>query len=287
MTRDNDPFAAFDDDLSALIASPATRKPVLETVAPEIVKDCFKCRGTGKFVSYSGRTSGPCFACNGTGKHDPQRAKRQAAHVKGEQTKAANLQERGSAWKAEHPAEWESILDGDRRGNTFCSAMVDVVAQWGCLTDNQLAAVRRGMLAREAKRAEFQAARETSAPVVDVSQIEQAFEHKRAKGKSKLWLYVAGFTFTPAKPDSRNPGALYVKRGGEYLGKIASGKFLCTNACDDASKAKIAEIASDPKSAALAHGRETGQCAVCGRELSDPASVARGIGPDCAKGFGW
>jgi hypothetical protein len=32
---------------------------------------------------------------------------------------------------------------------------------------------------------------------------------------------------------------------------------------------------------AAAYGRATGRCACCGRELTDPASVARGVGPVC------
>ena len=38
----------------------------------------------------------------------------------------------------------------------------------------------------------------------------------------------------------------------------------------------------DHMAALAAYGRKTGVCAVCGRRLSNPASVARGIGPVCA-----
>ena len=282
MTRD--PFAAFDDDLEALRAQPATRAPVLESIEPEIVKDCFKCRGSGRAYG------GTCYACNGTGKHDPQRAKRKAAYVKGEQTKAERKQAKIKEWIEVHPAEFRAIQDGERRANQFCCAMLDAINEWGSLTDNQLAAVRRGMLALEAKRAEFRAAdaaRAANAPTVDVSQIEQAFDRARASGKSKVWLYVAGIKFSPAGASSKNPGALYVKRGGEYLGKIAGGRFQCTRECDADAQAKVVAIASDPKNAAITEGRETGTCAVCSRELTDPESVKRGIGPICAERFGW
>lgn len=36
---------------------------------------------------------------------------------------------------------------------------------------------------------------------------------------------------------------------------------------------------------AAAYGKTTGQCIVCGRELTDPNSIAAGIGPICADRF--
>jgi hypothetical protein len=41
----------------------------------------------------------------------------------------------------------------------------------------------------------------------------------------------------------------------------------------------------DPKAAAAQHGLESGSCSVCGRDLTDPESIARGIGPICAEKF--
>lgn len=37
---------------------------------------------------------------------------------------------------------------------------------------------------------------------------------------------------------------------------------------------------------ATAFGKRTGRCGVCGRELTDPESIAMGIGPICAEKFG-
>lgn len=41
----------------------------------------------------------------------------------------------------------------------------------------------------------------------------------------------------------------------------------------------------DPKAAAAAHGIESGNCSVCGRDLTDPKSIALGIGPVCLGNF--
>jgi hypothetical protein len=50
-------------------------------------------------------------------------------------------------------------------------------------------------------------------------------------------------------------------------------------------KAALDAIEADPKAALQAHGLATGSCGCCSRELTDPESISRGIGPICwAKG---
>jgi len=46
-------------------------------------------------------------------------------------------------------------------------------------------------------------------------------------------------------------------------------------------------VAKDPSAAARAYGLRTGQCSICGRELTNAESRARGIGPICAERFGF
>ncbi len=45
------------------------------------------------------------------------------------------------------------------------------------------------------------------------------------------------------------------------------------------------EIAKNPKAAALRYAEEFTRCAVCDSPLSDPESIAAGIGPVCATRF--
>ncbi len=113
-----------------------------------------------------------------------------------------------------------------------------------------------------------------------------AFAHATATLK-RPHMYLGAYRVTLAKPDSANPGALYVKRGENYLGKITAAKFLQSRDCTNEDALAVVRLARDPLAHALAHGRETGQCAICNRTLSDPASLAAGIGPICAKNFGW
>jgi hypothetical protein len=44
-------------------------------------------------------------------------------------------------------------------------------------------------------------------------------------------------------------------------------------------------IEADPQGAAAEDGLRTGRCSCCGRELTDPVSIAMGIGPICANKF--
>jgi hypothetical protein len=43
----------------------------------------------------------------------------------------------------------------------------------------------------------------------------------------------------------------------------------------------LLDIEKDPQAAAVLHGRASGRCSVCSRDLTDPESIERGIGPVC------
>jgi len=72
-----------------------------------------------------------------------------------------------------------------------------------------------------------------------------------------------------------------VKSGETYLGKITNEKFFASRDCNDAAAQTVASAIADPLAAAVATGKLTGRCCCCGRELTDPVSVERGIGPIC------
>lgn len=48
---------------------------------------------------------------------------------------------------------------------------------------------------------------------------------------------------------------------------------------------KIAK--AGPKAASIRYGKELGSCGVCGRTLTNPESIERGIGPVCSDKMGW
>ena len=93
-------------------------------------------------------------------------------------------------------------------------------------------------------------------------------------------------TFKPAKAGGKNHGSLYVTKdksyGSTYYGKVSSeGRYDPSRDATPAIIAEVTRIGRDPLGAVLAHGIKTGQCACCGRELTNPESVERGIGPIC------
>jgi hypothetical protein len=220
-----------------------TLPPVTQHVEP-----CPKCRGTGRYGSYS-RHGQHCFKCKGTGKL------------------------------------------------TFKSSL----QQWGGLTEGQLAAVQR-CVARDAEKAARQEAerlarmeRDAAAPKVDTSGVDRlkasfdtAVKNARAKGFGLKWprITIAEIVITPAKPDSRNPGALYVKARGQYLGKIVEGRLHASRDCSSEQEKRILAFLADPEAAAKAYGLETGVCCICNATLTSKWRF-RGIGPICAQKFGW
>lgn len=47
----------------------------------------------------------------------------------------------------------------------------------------------------------------------------------------------------------------------------------------------VRAISDDPRAAAIAYATQHGRCAVCNAHLSNPSSIARSMGPVCAKRF--
>lgn len=189
--------------------------------------------------------------------------------------------DRVAAFAERHPevAAWFTNSTFD-----FAIAMHDAVVKYGNLTPRQLEASQRCA-------AQFKAAqeRQANAPAADVSAIAHAFDAATANGLKRPKLTLGDLRFSLAPVTGINAGAIYVKQspGGIYLGKFHQGCFVRSRDCDEAQQATILAIGTDPYGAAVNHGKLTGNCAVCSRPLSDPASVARGIGPICAAKLGW
>jgi len=121
---------------------------------------------------------------------------------------------------------------------------------------------------------------------VDASRIELLLLTAKGSKLKHPKFRADGLTFSLASATSRNAGAVYVKAGDVYAGKIMGGVFSPTRDAAAGTGETVARIAADPKGAAVEYGRLTGQCSCCGRTLSDPASVELGIGPICADKWG-
>jgi len=97
-----------------------------------------------------------------------------------------------------------------------------------------------------------------------------------APGNGELLLSLAGDT-------SKNPGAVYVKLNGEYVGKVtAQGAAYGL----DALLPTLRAIEADPAAAGASYGALTGRCSFCDKALTDEGSVEVGYGPVCARRYG-
>lgn len=148
--------------------------------------------------------------------------------------------------------------------------------------------------AQEAREAAYGSAPVRRQPVVNLAPVERAFEAAKAAGIQYPKLRLGAFVFSPAGANSVNAGAIYIKQRmpagdlpGAYLGKVIGGRFFKSRECDWAAEAEILAVSADPRAAAVAYGKRFGRCSVCNRELTDEASVEAGIGPVCAKRYGW
>ena len=302
------PFDIFKDD--GFDAAPTTTTPKMSVAQAQagegFIETCPKCRGTGKFVSYSGRIMGDCFSCKGKGENsyksspeDRERNQRRAAAKRIE--KAQSIEDDAKAWLAANPAEAKWLAEAGKRNIerngtfTFPQDVLGKLWQYGSITDGQMDAIRR-MMQRDSERS---AARTAAAPAVDATKIEQAFAVAREKSKRpgqdgtfvkplKLVANDVTVHFTPGTPGSTWDGMLFAKDAdGKKLGHIKGGKFFKKFDCSEIEAAAVQACASDPQAAVVAYAKAWKACGICSRTLLNDESIARGIGPICAEKYGW
>jgi hypothetical protein len=287
----------FGDDLAdakpKALPQDAASVRIRETT-PEFAERCPKCRGTGRFISYSGRALGECFTCKGKGsktfKTSPEA--RTTARQRTAVAKASVV--------ADHQAELKWLSDTltrrDRLPEGYATMLADFQTRLlggHTLSDNQMAVIAKGM-ARSAQWAqERQQKASEQAVALDVTAI-------RAVLQTRKKVMVALFTFSLAPAHGNNPGAIYVKDDGQYVGKIPAGAstFSPGRDFDQSRLPALVEAMADPAAAVKADAARRAQllledpamtipCGCCGLTLSNPESIARGIGPICAGKWGF
>ena len=171
----------------------------------------------------------------------------------------------------------------DNHKNSFAQSLASYVERKGDLTPGQKAAVEKA-INRDCER--FQAV--SKAPEVCQDKLMQAFDKARSNKLTRLKIRFDGFFCYPASETSVNMGAVYVKSNDkQYLGKIQNGRFLATRECPSDIASAVVKVMTDPVTEAIAYGKQTGNCAICGRFLENKESVERGIGPICAEKYGF
>ena len=171
------------------------------------------------------------------------------------------------AWQAANPAEFAWLNATAPRWDLAMSYLNDL-KRFGSLTEKQLAVVHKGIerdAARAAERSQ-KAAGEALADTAGVDRLKAAFDqaiaYSAAKGlKRSPKITIGDMVISPAKAASKNPGALYVKQSGTYLGKVADGRFFASRECAPAQQAKVMEFIANPKEASEVYGRRPGRAA--------------------------
>lgn len=284
----------FNDPIDDIFGAPLRTEPVTPpanyrdpVTTGAYTEPCQSCRGRGRFISYAGRDCGACFECKGAGKQTFKTSAedRTKSRVQAAARKAKAMATAWETFAAAQPevAAWIKV---SAESFPFAAAMQETVIKYGDLTENQLAACKRCIAARQGSREAAQA-RAAGAPEISVGKIEDAFTAARSNGIKRPKLNLGAFRFSMAPASGKNAGSIYVKQGEDYLGRVTEGKFYATRECGDDRRANIVNVASDPAAAAKAFGQRTGQCSCCGRELTNGISIDLGIGPICAEKYGW
>jgi hypothetical protein len=275
-----------EDDLG-LVQPVKSEMPKIIAAEPVFLERCPKCNGTGRF----GRTA-KCFKCKGGGQLKFKTSAEERAKLRDK--RIVRKVNKSQEWREANP-EIAAWISAKAETFSFAAAMDEAITKYGGLTEGQLAAVERCIARDKERDAAFAAARAARAAeaearkvaVGNVAAIQTAFDTALEKGIRFPKLRLDTFVFSAAGAFSKNPGAIYVKAGETYLGKIKDGQFSRSRDCSDDEATRIAAVCADPKAADIAYGQRFGSCCVCGRELTKGVSIEAGIGPICAGRFGW
>ena len=164
--------------------------------------------------------------------------------------------------------------------NSFAASLVEQFDDRGSLSEKQTGAAVAMLMkvkANKANRAE--------APTVDLSNVVAMFNKAHEAIKTPKFRF-ENLVISRAPDTGANAGALYVKVDGEYAGKVKEGKWFGLRSAPQDTLSKLQQIAESPLDSAVAYGRKTGNCAMCGRDLTKHESIERGVGPICAERFG-
>lgn len=249
---------------------------------------CQSCAGSGLYrAPRVHQEKAECFPCGGRGffySSHADRMKNRAAAAKRKQSKLEVAQEAFNALNEGFIA----VLAEMTSWNDFARNLMEQYKTKGALSENQVSAIYRMKAKADETRAAKQAARSSVSATVDLSSIHAMFDRAKASGLKKPAYRAEGLVLSLAKEGSANFGSIYVKRAsGEYIGKVTGSDFRATSDAKAEDKDTLQKIAANPSQVAKDYGKRVGICSCCGRELTDPNSIAAGIGPICAEGWGF
>lgn len=294
-----------DFDFDAFASSLET-KDILSTPSARtdnrVKHPCGQCGGSGRYRGVRlHQDKSHCFACKGKGYFFQSYADRMHAKQKRAQSKTKKLVTAYAAFEESNPGLGAFLLSA-ASWSGFARGMYEALQKYGSLTDRQLIAansMREKCELRDAARAEKRAERvehEANAPTT-LNVLAQAFLSSSAHLKfPRLWMQtVDGLKVVLSRcgNGSKTPGHINITDGGpygsnRYYGRITpDGKPMYRDDIPASVVALLGAFNADHKEGIKLQGIRTGRCCCCNRELTDPESVASGIGPICAKKWGF
>lgn len=254
---------------------------------------CESCGGTGRYRGVRvHQQEERCFPCKGKGYFYSSYADRQAKRVQSRTRKATALASKKAEFEALNGKLLAKVRADLISWNGFAAKLIEEYDAKGSLSPKQIESLQTQCDKNDARQAERNAAKAAEAKKlaetkVDTSSLRDLFNTAKGNGLKKPGLWFGTLKISEAPESGRNAGALYVKQRGEYAGKIVGATFVPAYGVKPADiLPSLLEIAGNPAEVLRVKGKETGVCCCCGRPLSDPASVAAGIGPICATNWG-
>lgn len=279
--------------------SASKRPPKRQVICPE-------CGNQGVFflpppTQYAREVRVICGCVHGeeVARKDLEKANSLEAVVRRQAEQAAMAEQNWKAFAEARPGDAEFLIsmasrfpstyelrDAVRKGIPFGAA------QEAKLRQMQETARRRDR-EHEQRRAEREASVVAHSRVADLSAVRAMFSHARSHGfRGYLHFHAEGLILSPAPDTGANPGALYVKAGNAsqaYLGKIIGTTFRPTqDGVSYGAGERLMRIAQSPLEAAIRHAQSTGECACCGRRLTQHGGLVHGgtMGSTCSARFG-
>jgi len=178
-------------------------------------------------------------------------------------------------------AAWNFQLQDRADRAAICEDIAAKLQRWGSFASAKQEAFALSLIKSSAEPvARPQSAARTDGPLV-LPNITAVLE--RAKK-----LIVGDLAFNRSQR-----GDVWFTHGENLIGKLEDdgtlklfrGRAEQARVDLTAVRRQVEAIEADPRSAVVKHGKQTGICGICGRELTDPDSIAAGIGPICAAKF--
>lgn len=200
---------------------------------------------------------------------------------------AAEAAARRAEFDAANPGLYEAMKDLSAKSG-FCANMVVAIDRWGGLTPNQLVVAKRIMDEQlEKLRAAATGANKLAGDLAPLADMFRTARGHLKYPKLTVGIDGANYTFSLAGDASKNPGFIYVKRNGNYIGKVSpTGEFSTVYGAAAEDREAVNKFSQNPVAVAGHHGHLTGNCCFCSKKLSDERSTEVGYGKVCAGHYG-